>query len=94
MVEGKNGAIIRKHLGYGHIPAEHAEAVQKFYTAEFNSYLNVHRPCGFATVSPDSRGKRRRQVQSWGGNSASASCWESRKSMLRQCSIAGRNSTL
>ncbi len=59
LVEGKNGAIIRKHLGYGHIPAEHAEAVHKFYTAQFNPYLNFHRPCGFATVSVDSRGKRR-----------------------------------
>lgn len=63
LVEGKNGAIIRKHMGYGHIPAEHAEAVQKFYTAQFNPYLNFHRPCGFATVSWDSRGKRRRQYK-------------------------------
>ena len=61
LVEGKNGAVIRKHIGYGHIPAEHAEAVQKFYTAQFNPYLNFHRPCGFATVSLDGRGKRRRQ---------------------------------
>jgi len=61
LAEGKNGAIIRKHIGYGHIPAEHAEAVQKFYTAQFNPYLNFHRPCGFATVSLDARGKRRRQ---------------------------------
>ena len=63
LVEGKNGAIIRKHLGYGHIPAEHAEAVHKFYAAQFNPYLNFHRPCGFATVSVDSRGKRRRQYK-------------------------------
>lgn len=61
LVEGKNGAIIRKHIGYGHIPAEHAEAVQKFYTAHLNPYLNFHRPCGFATVSLDARGKRRRR---------------------------------
>ena len=26
LVEGKNGAVIRKLIGYGHIPAEHAEA--------------------------------------------------------------------
>ncbi len=63
LVEGKNGAIIRKHLGYGHIGAEHAESVQKFYTAHFNSYLNFHRPCGFATVSLDARGKRQRQYK-------------------------------
>ena len=63
LVEGKNGAIIRKHIGYGHIGAEHAEAVQKFYTAHLNPYLNFHRPCGFATVSLDARGKRRRQYK-------------------------------
>jgi transposase InsO family protein len=60
LVEGKNGAVIRKHIGYGHIPGEHAEKVQKFYTAHFNPYLNFHRPCGFATVSLDTRGKRQR----------------------------------
>lgn len=61
LVEGKNGAIIRKHIGYGYIAAEHAERVQKFHTTQMNPYLNFHRPCGFATVSLDARGKRRRQ---------------------------------
>ena len=60
LVEGKNGAVIRKHIGWGHIAAEHAERVQKFYTAYFNPYLNYHRPCGFATVTVDARGKRKR----------------------------------
>ena len=63
LVEGKNGAIIRKHMGYGHIPGEHAESVQKFYTAYLNPYLNFHRPCGFATVSLDRRGKRKREYK-------------------------------
>jgi len=63
LVEGKNGAIIRKHMGYGHIAAEHAEAVQKFHTAHLNPYLNFHRPCGFATVSLDARGKRKREYK-------------------------------
>ena len=63
LVEGKNGAVIRKHIGYGHIPASHAEALQKFYTAQLNPYLNFHRPCGFATVSFDARGKRKRQYK-------------------------------
>jgi transposase InsO family protein len=63
LVEGKNGAIIRKHMGYGHIAAEHAEAVHKFYTAHLNPYLNFHRPCGFATVSLDARGKRQRKYK-------------------------------
>ena len=60
LVEGKNGAIIRKLIGYGYIAGEHAEAIGKFYTRHLNPYLNFHRPCGFATVSLDERGKRRR----------------------------------
>jgi hypothetical protein len=63
LVEGKNGAVIRKLIGYGHIPSQHAEAMQKFYTAHLNPYLNYHRPCGFATVSVDARGKRQRRYQ-------------------------------
>jgi hypothetical protein len=61
LVEGKNGAVIRKQIGYGAIPAEHAEAFQKFYTAHLNSYLNYHRPCGFATIHNLPRGKRQRR---------------------------------
>ena len=63
LVEGKNGAVVRKHIGYGHIAGEHAEALQKFYTAQLNPYLNFHRPCGFATVSLDARGKRSRKYK-------------------------------
>lgn len=60
LVEGKNGAVVRKHMGYGHIPGQHAEQIQRFYLAQFNVYLNFHRPCGFATVQMDERGKRQR----------------------------------
>jgi hypothetical protein len=60
LVEGKNGAVVRKQIGYGPIGAEHAAAFQKFYTAYFNPYLNFHRPCGFATIATDGRGKRKR----------------------------------
>jgi len=63
LVEGKNGAVIRKLIGYGHIAGEHAEAIGKFYTQHLNPYLNFHRPCGFATVTLDERGKRRRQYK-------------------------------
>jgi hypothetical protein len=63
LVEGKNGAVIRKLIGYGHIASEHAEAIGKFYTQQLNPYLNFHRPCGFATESLDQRGKRRRQYK-------------------------------
>lgn len=60
LVEGKNGAVVRKQIGYGPVGAEHAEAFQKFYTAYFNPYLNFHRPCGYATVATNARGKRKR----------------------------------
>jgi hypothetical protein len=60
LVEGKNGAVIRKYMGYGHIASEHAGRIQAFYTAHFNPYLNYHRPCGFAQVQVDQRGRRRR----------------------------------
>jgi transposase InsO family protein len=60
LVEGKNGAIIRKLIGYGHIPAEHAEAMHQFYKRHLNPYVNFHRPCGYATVSIDEKGKRKR----------------------------------
>jgi hypothetical protein len=63
LVEGKKGAVIRKLIGYGHIPAEHAETLQKFYVTQLNPYLNFHRPCGFATVSVDGRGKRKREYK-------------------------------
>lgn len=63
LVEGKNGAVVRKLIGYGYIAGEHAEAIGKFYVQQLNPYLNFHRPCGFATVSLDERGKRRRQYK-------------------------------
>jgi transposase InsO family protein len=63
LVEGKNGAVIRKLIGYGHIAGLHAGALQKFYVEHLNPYLNFHRPCGFATVSLDKRGKRQRKYK-------------------------------
>ena len=63
LVEGKNGAVIRKLIGYGHIAGEHAAAIGAFYARHLNLYLNYHRPCGFATVSFDERGKRRRKYK-------------------------------
>jgi transposase InsO family protein len=63
LVEGKNGAVIRKLMGYGYIAGEHAEAIGAFYARHLNPYLNYHRPCGFATVSFDERGKRKRKYK-------------------------------
>jgi transposase InsO family protein len=46
LVESKNGAVIRKHMGYGYIAATHAGDIDRFYQDLFNPYLNFHRPCG------------------------------------------------
>ncbi len=60
LIEGKNGAIVRKHMGYGHIAGGHAARVQEFYLRFLNPYLNYHRPCGFPSVTLDEKGKRHR----------------------------------
>lgn len=60
LVESKNGAVVRKHMGYGHIEAAHASAINEFYREHFNPYLNFHRPCGVPQVITNSKGKLRR----------------------------------
>jgi len=60
LVEAKNGAVIRKHIGYGHIAPGHAEAFQAFYREHFNPYLNFHRPCACAEIQRDAKGKTKR----------------------------------
>ena len=57
LVEGKNGSIVRKHMGYMHIPREYASLINRFYKEHFNGYLNYHRPCGFATEVISEKGK-------------------------------------
>ena len=57
LVESKNAAIIRKHMGYGYMAAQHASAIGVFYQHYLNPYLNLHRPCGQPELVMDSRGK-------------------------------------
>lgn len=57
LVEGKNGSVIRKWLGYGFIPQRHAGRINRFYFGCFNEYLNYHRPCGYATEVEDKKKK-------------------------------------
>ncbi|MCC6342938.1 MAG: transposase family protein [Bryobacterales bacterium] len=64
LVESKNGAVVRKHMGYGYIAAEHAERINEFYREQFNVYLNFHRPCGVPEVTRNKKGKERR-VYRW-----------------------------
>ena len=61
LVESKNGSIIRKHMGYSHIPKSYAQEINEFYQKFFNPYLNFHRPSGFATTTIDRRGKEKKK---------------------------------
>jgi transposase InsO family protein len=59
LVETKNGAVIRKHIGYGYIDAAHADTINSFYRESLNPYLNYHRPCAQADVEIDEKGRKR-----------------------------------
>jgi len=63
LVETKNGAVIRKHMGYGYIDAQHAECIQHFYSAHLNPYLNYHRPCAQADLEVDDKGRQQRHYR-------------------------------
>ena len=64
LIESKNGAVIRKHMGYVHIAASHAAAIHAFYQEHFIGYLNFHRPCGVPEQVVNAKGKARR-VYRW-----------------------------
>jgi transposase InsO family protein len=65
LVESKNGAVVRKHFGHGHIGAEHAEAINTFQREYLNPYLNFHRPCAVPKIIIEPNGKRRRVYKEW-----------------------------
>jgi len=65
LVESKNGAIVRKHIGHSHIAAQHAEAMNRFHKEHLNPYVNFLRPCAVPTVLTQANGKRRRIYQRW-----------------------------
>jgi transposase InsO family protein len=64
LAESKNGAVVRKHMGYSHIAAPEAAAIEAFYEQYFNPYLNFHRPCGVPELVTNAKGKVKR-VYRW-----------------------------
>ncbi len=60
LVESKNGAVIRKALGYLHIPrtSDNVAAINRWYQAWFIPYLNFHRPCAYRVTTVDDKGKQ------------------------------------
>lgn len=65
LAEGKNGSIVRKCMGRNYIPKKYAEEINAFYEKYFNNYLNFHRPCGFATLKIDHRGKEKKKYDTY-----------------------------
>lgn len=60
LAETKNGAIVRKHLGYAHIPGRFAAQVNAFTLDVLSPYVNFHRPCFFPRTITDAKGRQRR----------------------------------
>ena len=57
LAESKNASVVRKHMGYSHIPQKYAAPINAFYQDLFNPWLNMHRPCMFATETISPKGK-------------------------------------
>jgi len=60
LVESKNGSVVRKQLGYIHIPQSYATSINLYYRDFLNIYINFHRPCFFPVSIIDHRGKVKR----------------------------------
>lgn len=61
LIEGKNGSVIRKNLGYFHINQGLSGEYNDFFTEWFNPYLNYHRPCGYVTeTTTDYKGREKK----------------------------------
>jgi transposase InsO family protein len=59
LIESKNGAIIRKWLGYWHIPGKYACRLNVFHRQHLIPYINFIRPCAFPEVEILPDGKRK-----------------------------------
>ena len=65
LVESKNGSVIRKLYGRNHIPKKYAQLINQFNRKYVNTYLNYHRPCGFAENYVDKKGKIKKKYTHW-----------------------------
>jgi len=65
LVEGKNGAVIRKHMGFHHIPKKHAETINEYYEIYFNPYLNFHRFSAYPTDYVNDKGKIKKKYENY-----------------------------
>ncbi len=56
----QNGSVVRKHLGYSHIPRRFAQRVNDFSINVLSPYLSFHWPW-FPEEVDDAEGKRRKR---------------------------------
>ena len=61
LVESKNGSVVRRWLGYSHIPASLAPDTDAFLRDHLSPFLNHHRACLFAVEVEGPKGRRRRK---------------------------------
>jgi len=61
LAESKNASVVRKVLGYRHIPQNAAHLVNEFNRDYLNPHINFHRPCFFAETITDKKGKQRKR---------------------------------
>ena len=63
LAESKNAAVVRKILGYCHIPQKFAPQVNRFNQEYLVPYVNFHRPCFFPEIVTDAKGRQRKRYR-------------------------------
>ena len=63
LAETKNGAIIRKHMGWGHLQGVHADPIQQFLQRTSEPLSELYRPCAQVDVEVDAKGRIRRRYR-------------------------------
>ena len=58
LAESKNCSVVRKILGYQHIPQKYAQEVNEFNQVYLNPHINYHRPCFFPEIVVNDKGKK------------------------------------
>lgn len=61
LAESKNASVVRKVLGYMHIPQKWAEQLNEFHKDHLIPYINYHKPCHFPEVVTDAKGKEKKK---------------------------------
>ena len=55
--------MVRKYLGYAHIPRRFAPPINDFNHNTLSPFLNYHRPCLFPTEEIDPKGRLRKRYR-------------------------------